>query len=534
MGKPLGEIGSARPAGNLARASAVAKRDAAESAGGKRARILIVDDDATAVHALHHALASTGAQIAFAADAEQALRLARELLPDVVLLDIQMPDVDGFEVCARLRLVPELTQIPIVFVTRHSDVALEARALELGATDFIAKPYSPAVLRARVGNVLRLQAQADAALRAEREHWQQVGHDRVADIVSSASDAIVSADAHGNVVLINEAACQMFMVDARAAIGQPLAQLLDTAPQAAGPRDPAFETFRWNGVRAAHRMVVRLSQNGEPFPVEVSVSSLGEGDERLTTVILRDLRERERAEAAERDRLAAEAVSQAKTLMLSYMAHEIGNPLNAIVGFGQLMEDDLEAVLPAEQRMRLSYVMNASRHLQNLMSDVLDLHGFEAGRFACSTDALDVINSVRDALQAVSASAALALVTLCFEPPAGQLTIAGDATRLRQCLVNLLGNAIKYNVRNGRVVVTTRSSGERVLIDVRDSGPGMTSEQLTHLFEPFNRLGRAGEGSGLGLALTRQLVVSMGGQITVSSEIGQGSCFTLDLPALRD
>jgi PleD family two-component response regulator len=166
------------------------------------------------VYALHHALASTGATIVFASDGEEALWLAQSQTPDLILLDIQMPEVDGFEVCRRPATFPALAHLPVVFVTRHSDPALEARALDVGGTDFITKPYAPAVLKARIGNVLRLKEQTDTALRAEREHWQNLGNDRVVDIVGSAYDAILSADCDGNVVLINEAACQMFGVTA--------------------------------------------------------------------------------------------------------------------------------------------------------------------------------------------------------------------------------------------------------------------------------------------------------------------------------
>jgi PAS domain S-box-containing protein len=394
---------------------------------------------------------------------------------------------------------------------------MEERALEAGGVDFVAKPYSQAVLQARVRNVLRLRAQARAMREAEREHWQRIGSARLARVVAAASDAIVTADAEGRIVLINAAACRMFGVDAAYQVGQPLAGLL-----------PLDETA------APRRRVQLAAHDGRRFPAELTVSQVGEGAERLTTLVLRDLSEQLRADEAARAHAEAEAALRAKSLMLSYLAHEIGNPLNAIVGFTQLMQADTVHPLPAAQAQRLRHVADAGAHLRALMRDVLDLQRLESGRFDVQLGPVDPAGAARRAVDALAAEAQATGVALAWRHDAGTPPVRADETRLHQCLVNLVGNAVKYNRTGGWVDLHVAAADGGVAFAVRDDGPGLSPEQQAQLFEPFNRLGRGAgtAGAGIGLVLTRLLAGAMGGRVDVHSDVGRGSCFTLWLPAV--
>ena len=269
--------------------------------------------------------------------------------------------------------------------------------------------------------------------------------------------------------------------------------------------------------------------DGKAFAVEVSLSHLGEGADRLSTMMLRDATERDRAEAETRARIEAEAASHAKMLMLSYIAHEIGNPLSGILGFAHLMASDIADPLPPGQARRLEQIEASGRHLQTLMRDVLDVSRFEIGSFEIDRRPVDVAACAERALAAVAAQAEQAGIDLkLLQPAAGR--IVGDADRLHQCLVNLLLNAIKYNGRGGHVEMAVRAEGSAATIDVRDDGLGLDEAQRAALFEPFNRLGRGASnatGTGIGLLLTRRLVDAMDGRISVDSQPGRGSCFRL-------
>lgn len=493
-----------------------------QSLSGQTPCLLIVDDDIASIHILRHTLADVG-NLYFAKTGEEALQLAQQLSPDLILLDAHMPGIDGFDVCRSLKAVAAFKHVPIVFVTRFSDLRYEMRALELGAADFIAKPYTPAVLQARVRNLLDLKRRTDADLQAVRDHWRQVGDARVADIVGAASDAIVSYNAAGKLVLINAAACRMFGVGHEQVIGSPVKALLGNGLpiEELGSSDPTRTTIgRADGTR---------------LQVELSVSGVGKGANRLTTVMLRDNSDRERLEAESRSRIEAETASRTKSLMMSYIAHEMGNPLNGLLGFAHVIGADAEYPLAPAQAKRLEHVVACGRRLQSLMRDVMDIGRFEAGKLLihlrpvdaalCATDSLAVVST-----QAERAGVALSLLPV---PPSLSSWVCADSGRLHQCLVNLLTNAIKYNHSGGWARIELKADGQQLVIAVSDNGMGMDALQCQHLFEPFNRLGREDDvalGAGLGLVITRQLVEAMQGSLRVDSQPGEGSCFTIALP----
>jgi len=485
-------------------------------------RLLIVDDDIASIHVLRNALATMG-DFHFAKNGEEALDLARRLAPDLILLDAHMPGLDGFDVCRALKAEAAFRHVPIAFITRFSDPRSEMRALDLGAADFIAKPYTRAILQARVRNLLDLKQRTDAELQSVREHWRRLGAARVADIVGAASDAILTCDADDKVVLINAAACRMFGVEHTQAMGSLMQTLLGESTL--------------NDRQNAPVRIMITRANGESLPAEMSVSRVGEDADCLTTVMLRDISDRERLEAESRSRIEAETASRTKTLMLSYIAHEMGNPLNGVVGFAQLMAADDKHPLPAAQATRLAQILACGKHLERLMRDVMDLGRFQTGKLTVELRPLNAARCAQDATEAISALAEPAGVTLTCLLASTSVHCAADAERLHQCLVNLLTNAVKYNRRGGWARIEVTGDSHEVAIAVRDNGMGMDSLQREHLFEPFNRLGRhlaAAPGSGLGLVITRQLVEAMNGTLRVQSEPGLGSCFTITLPGAHN
>ncbi len=495
----------------------------ADSVGGdaedERARILIVDDDPSAVRMIHAALHEVDAQFHFATGGQQALDLARRHRPDLILLDMYMPGLDGLQTLRALKSDPTAADAQVIVVTRFGHPEMETRALDGGAIDFIAKPYTQAVLKARVGNVLRLREHARSQRQADREHWQRIGNARLARIVAAASDAILTADAKGSVVLINAAACRLFGVDAAQTIGQPLEGLL---PGLALEGPTTLE----------RRRMTLASGLGELVPVELSFSVFAEGADRLTTLVLNDRSNIERSEVEHRAKLQAEAALQAKTMMLSYVAHEIGNPLSSIIGLTQLLQNESQLSADFDKQHVLKLVADSGDHLRGLMRDVLDIHRLESGRFDLEPEDLSATDIAKRALDAIRNDAGAAQMRFTLRTPDGDQRLVADKTRLHQCLLNLLTNAVKYGKASGEVAICVRSDGEHIGLDVEDDGPGLSIDQQQHLFEPFNRLGRTGgAGAGVGLALTRMLTLAMQGSLSVRSAPGKGCCFTLRLPA---
>jgi PAS domain S-box-containing protein len=245
------------------------------------------------------------------------------------------------------------------------------------------------------------------------------------------------------------------------------------------------------------------------------------------------------AALAQRDSEIARGESQAKSRFLARMSHELRTPLNAVLGFAQLLAADERGSdeAAAQRRCRVAHIRSAGEHLLTLINDVLDLSSLDSGEIRIALAPVSLAAAVRQTLPLLQALQKRHPVQIDAEPLLrSPLAVQADPTRLRQVLLNLLSNAIKYNRPGGRVDVDAHAEGAEVCVRVRDTGHGMTALQLRHLFEPFNRLGRADdagspEGSGIGLAIVKTLVERMGGSVQATSEPGVGSVFELRLQA---
>jgi signal transduction histidine kinase len=228
----------------------------------------------------------------------------------------------------------------------------------------------------------------------------------------------------------------------------------------------------------------------------------------------------------------AERANRAKSDFLSQMSHELRTPLNAVLGFGQLLA--MEEHLSSSQRQSVDQILGGGAHLLALIDELLDIARIESGMDSLSLETVDLTGVLREAADLIAPIAAESDIALrCDVQEALRLHVSADRRRLRQVILNLLSNAVKYNHRGGEVRLTvTISDSGRVLTAIEDSGSGIAPAKLARLFEPFDRLDAehsAVKGTGLGLALSRSLTAQMNGSLTVASELGRGSVFTVAL-----
>jgi PAS domain S-box-containing protein len=374
---------------------------------------------------------------------------------------------------------------------------------------------------------------------SERHRAQRAAEDRrllLESIFHASPDTIVVRDVAGRAILTSSALAEVIGVT-------------DHEPQRVIERAYRFGNVSGHDHMLLEQLIARcVAGETSPEPV-VTTGRLPDGDIRTfetrarpvfdqtgrvtgTVTVSRDVTDRVRLEQSLRlASTASERASEAKSEFLSRMSHELRTPLNAILGFAQLLElDDL----PQHQASSIDQIQLAGRHLLSLINEVLDISRIEAGRLTLSTEPVevgDVLDEVATLLSPVAEAAAIELSV--DTDGARSMCVQADRQRLVQILLNLGSNAVKYTGRGGSVAfVTTDEDGDRVRFEVRDTGPGIAYEQQDQLFVPFSRLGAersAVEGTGVGLALSKQLVEVMGGSIGVESTPGRGSTFWVEL-----
>ena len=359
----------------------------------------------------------------------------------------------------------------------------------------------------------------------------------LAAIVQSSDDAIISRTLDGTITSWNRGAEKIYGYEADEAVGRSISML-----DPHGYDDVEIMEKILRGESTDHYETERRTKEGRSIHVSLTISPIRESEGTISgvSVVARDVSERrrldeERAAAHEE----ADRANQAKSEFLSRMSHELRTPLNSVLGFAQLMQ--MEPMAP-KQEDATREILKAGTHLVELIDEVLDIARIEAGKLRLSLEPVDAVLVIDECISLLGPQAAQEGVSVAMEGPAaetGASYVIADRQRLKQVLLNLLSNGIKYNREHGTVTVSIErtAEGSRIRIDVSDTGRGIPPERLDRLFSPFERLGIEGtgiQGTGLGLALTKPLVEAMGGTIKVSSELGRGSRFSLELASADD
>jgi signal transduction histidine kinase len=268
--------------------------------------------------------------------------------------------------------------------------------------------------------------------------------------------------------------------------------------------------------RAAHQRQFKIDKMIATLALKASHASLAELNQQLL--------------AAHR---AAEHANQAKSSMLSHLSHDIRTPLNAIQGFAHILQSDNLPTTEFQRKEFAGHILSASKHVIKLADDILDLAKVESGKVALAPARLPLKPIVSDCVQIIAPLCSERQISLSAEVPDG-LHITADVTRFKQIVLNLLSNAVKFNREGGSVKLDCRMAGEdRVTIAVSDTGYGIPADQLSRLFQPFERLGHEKTGvagTGLGLVMVKRLTELMGGEISACSELSVGSTFAFTLP----
>jgi PAS domain S-box-containing protein len=351
-------------------------------------------------------------------------------------------------------------------------------------------------------------------------------------LAENSTDVIGRLSADQRIAYVSPASRSVYGYEPEAMIGRYGWEFIHPDDIAAMRKDFSVSPDRRGVITNTYRVV---RGDGSDVYVEARIRALHDpqtGEIVEFHTVARDVGERRQAEIdVRRAKEEAELANAAKSEFLSRMSHELRSPLHAILGFGELLA---RGELAPPQREQLAQITRAGGHLLELINEVLDLSRIEGGELHLAPEPVHVGQVVSETLQMLGPSAAARAVALVAPPEGLGVHVLADRQRLKQALLNLLANAVKYNRVGGEVRVTaTRRDPAAVRIAVADTGIGIAADDLARAFDAFERLGAEAtdvEGTGLGLAVTRRLVEAMGGAIGVDSEVGRGTTFWLDLP----
>ncbi len=355
-------------------------------------------------------------------------------------------------------------------------------------------------------------------------------------IISSSGEGIITIDEHGTIETFNPAARKMFGYEIEEALGKNVSILMPEDDRRLHNSYLAKANTYADRVINKSRDLHGQRKNGEIFPMELFVSPMEIDDNQKFVGITKDITERKTNEnELNLSREMAERSNRAKSEFLSSMSHELRTPMNAIMGFGQLLQNNPKEPLSDKQLDHTQQILKGGDHLLELIDQVLELSKIESGKINLSMENVASADVIDEGCKFVETHAGEKSIIINFRRPEANLPILWtDRSRFLQILLNLFSNAIKYNRVGGKVSITTEILETGFLrVSVTDTGFGIPEHQRKNLFEPFNRLGRENgdiEGTGIGLTITREIVDKLGGKLDFESEEGVGSTFSIELP----
>jgi PAS domain S-box-containing protein len=512
-------------------------------------RVLLVDDQPMVGEAVRRVLLlEHDAEFHYCADPRQAQAVARDFRPTVILQDLIMPNVSGLDLVRQYRADPATAAIPIIVLSSREEPLVKSEAFKLGANDYLVKLPDPIEMVARIryhSTAYLAQIQRDEAYRALRDSQRRLMAAGIALaeneasyrlLADTATDIISRTDLAGTMLYLSPAVQRVTGYAAAELVGRNIADLLH--PDDAGAYFERHQRMI-NGERPDSRPVeYRLRhKDGRWICIEGNPTLVrGDDDRPLGFVdVSRDDTLRKTLETELRAaRHEAEAAAAVKGEFLANMSHELRTPLTSVLGFTQLALAQPDLTETSREYIRKA--SNAGRALLATVNDILDFSKLESGQLEIRPQASDAAEVCRETLELFSEASAAKGVALRFDTSDLPPSLALDPDRLRQLLLNLVGNAVKFSDR-GEVVLRAawRAGDQRLVVSVTDQGPGIAPDQQSLLFQRFSQVGasstRRHGGTGLGLAICRGLVEAMGGRIGVDSELGQGSRFFFEIPA---
>jgi PAS domain S-box-containing protein len=478
--------------------------------------VLLADDERVNRQLISALLRKWGHTVIESPNGILALDMLQKTRPDLVLLDLMMPQMDGYETTRRIRQMPHCQAMPIVVISALESVESIVTAIEAGADDYLIKPIRAPILAAKLRRMTEV-------LQIRKAHQEEEIRNRA--IGDTVVDALVIANQDGLMEWINPAAVRMFGYPASNMLGQSVNMLMPESLR--GPHNGFLHEVRQR-LSGTRRYTQGLQANGKVFPVEITIAPLPLPGRVAYLGMVRDMTQWEQLERLKRD-------------FMSVINHELRTPLTSVVGALSLLSAGAAGPLPPKAQHLVQMAERNTSRLGRLINDVLDLDKIESGALKLHPALHDAKTLLREAVDVNEASAKAKQIKLTLDLHAvqdvqPQLWVDND--RFQQIMSNLLSNAVKFSPPGSPIEVICTLQGQLLRVAVVDLGPGVSLEFQHRIFERFAQQDRPdvrkSEGSGLGLNIARSLARQMGGELDYHSVPGAGATFYLDLPVVQD
>jgi PAS domain S-box-containing protein len=499
--------------------------------------VLNVDDNEPSLYAKSRILQRVGFDVLEARDGATALRLVSEKQPQLVLLDVQLPDISGLEVCRRIKSDPATRRIPVLHISAtHVSEADQQIGMENGAEIYLVEPLAPEELITVVRTLLRLR-QTEAGLAASEERLRLATESAglgTCDIDLRTGDAVWSA--HLYAMLGYPASPGLANLTGWTNRIHPDDREATMAALEAAQRDNVQFGHEHRIIRAGDGAVRWIAPTGLFHPDETGRRTRFIGV--MSDVTEQRAADQERNDLLEREsvaRRAAEDAARIKDQFLATLSHELRTPMSAVLGWLHLLRSG--KLQPSQRAQALETIERNARLQNQLINDLLDVSRIITGQLRIERDRVYPSVIVESAIETVRPQAAARQIAIDLALPDAMVLVFGDPTRLTQVVNNLLVNAIKFSSPGGTINVAVRSREDRVEITVTDHGEGIAPDVMPYIFERFRQadgsITRRHGGMGLGLAIARHILDLHGGSVVARSEgRGRGATFTVTLPAL--
>ncbi len=510
--------------------------------------LLIIDDEPANLGIIKNYLSTYNFEIVVACNGKKGILLAHSVQPALILLDVIMPGINGFETCHCLKADEQTKDIPVLFMTALSDVEDKIKGFEVGGVDYLTKPLQLKEVLVRVQTHISLrnmqkqleaqnvQLQQEIAERERTEKALRQSKSKLSSILSAMVDYVFVFDCEHRFIFCHAPQVNNLFISTKEFLWKKHQEIMPP-----GVNTQFIKAFEKNkkGEVSEYEYWLKLKQEVRWFSAKLSPMRL-ENEFVGAVAVVRDITEHKRAEEtlentknqAIATQKVAEQASQAKSEFLANMSHEIRTPMNAIIGFTKLA---LKTTLTNKQRDYLKRIDSSSQTLLAIINDILDFSKIEAGKLSLESINFyldDVLDKLFNFLCVKIEEKGLELfMTINREVPHH---LVGDPLRLEQILINLTTNAVKFtdtgNILIKVELIALETELAKLRFSVQDTGIGISQETIPHLFDAFTQADgsttRQFGGTGLGLAICKSLAQLMGGEIWVESQLGKGSTFT--------